>query len=120
MTSFVFRETLMGHLLLWGNAYAQIIRNGRGQVVAFYPLLPDRMEVGRTEKGELFTATKKMAETISYARMKSYMCFIDRLYLALLEQGWTLNEIDSMDVIYYLHLLKRKRGDEKVYIDSVL
>ena len=30
MTSFVFRETLMGHLLLWGNAYAQIVRDGRG------------------------------------------------------------------------------------------
>jgi phage portal protein BeeE len=59
MTSFVFRETLMGHLLLWGNAYAQIIRNGRGQVVAFYPLLPDRMEVGRTEKGELFYCYQK-------------------------------------------------------------
>ena len=29
MTSFVFRETLMSHLLLWGNAYAQIIRDGR-------------------------------------------------------------------------------------------
>ena len=27
MTSFIFRETLMSHLLLWGNAYAQIIRN---------------------------------------------------------------------------------------------
>ena len=26
MTSFVFRETLMTHLLLYGNAYAQIIR----------------------------------------------------------------------------------------------
>jgi len=26
MTSFVFRETLMSHLLIWGNAYAQIIR----------------------------------------------------------------------------------------------
>lgn len=54
MTSFVFRETLMGHLLLWGNAYAQIIRDGRGKVIALYPLLPDRMEVGRTEKGELY------------------------------------------------------------------
>ena len=30
MSSFVFRETLMTHLLLWRNAYAQIIRNGRG------------------------------------------------------------------------------------------
>ena len=27
MTSFVFRETLMSHLLIWGNAYAQIIRD---------------------------------------------------------------------------------------------
>lgn len=25
MTSFVFRETLMTHLLLWGNAYAQVV-----------------------------------------------------------------------------------------------
>ena len=53
MTSFVFRETLMGHLLLWGNAYAQIIRDGRGKVIGLYPLLPNRMEVSRTEKGEL-------------------------------------------------------------------
>lgn len=54
MTSFVFRETLMGHLLLWGNAYAQIIRDGRGKVIALYPLMPDKMTVERTEKGELF------------------------------------------------------------------
>lgn len=54
MTSFVFRETLMSHLLLWGNAYAQIIRDGRGRVMALYPLLPDRMEVDRTAIGELF------------------------------------------------------------------
>lgn len=32
MTSFVFRETLMTHLLLLGNAFAQIIRNGKGEV----------------------------------------------------------------------------------------
>lgn len=53
MTSFVFRETLMSHLLLWGNAYAQIIRNGRGQPVALYPLLPSKMEVNRSASGEL-------------------------------------------------------------------
>ena len=34
MTSFVFRETLMTHLLLWGNAYSQIIRNARGEIIA--------------------------------------------------------------------------------------
>ena len=53
MTSFVFRETLMAHLLLWGNAYAQIIRDGHGYPVALYPLLPDRMTVDRDPGGEL-------------------------------------------------------------------
>ncbi|NLL19737.1 MAG: hypothetical protein GX262_12050, partial [Clostridia bacterium] len=45
---------------------------------------------------------------------------IDKIYLALLEQGWTLNDIDTMDIIYYLKLLNRKRGNEKVYIDNIL
>lgn len=54
MTSFVFRETLMTHLLLWGNAYAQIIRNGKGEAVALYPLMPNKMTVDRDENGRLF------------------------------------------------------------------
>ena len=54
MTSFVFRETLMTHLLLWGNAYAQIIRNGKGEVIGLYPLMPDRMGVERDSKGQLY------------------------------------------------------------------
>lgn len=54
MTSFVFRETLMTHLLLWGNAYAQVIRNGKGEVVALYPLMPNRMSVDRDENGRLY------------------------------------------------------------------
>jgi len=54
MSSFVFRETLMTHLLLWGNAYAQIIRNGKGEVVALYPLMPNKMSVDRDEKGHLY------------------------------------------------------------------
>ena len=54
MTSFVFRETLMTHLLLWGNAYAQVIRNGKGEVIALDPLMPNRMQVNRNEKGQLY------------------------------------------------------------------
>lgn len=53
MTSFIFRETLMSHLLIWGNAYAQIIRDGAGRVMGLYPLLPNKMEVVRTESGGL-------------------------------------------------------------------
>ena len=54
MTSFVFRETLMSHLLIWGNAYAQIIRDGAGRVLGLYPLLPDKMEVQRDDKGSIY------------------------------------------------------------------
>ena len=54
MTSFVFRETLMSHLLIWGNAYAQIIRVGAGRVLGLYPLLPDKMEVQRDDKGNIY------------------------------------------------------------------
>ncbi len=54
MTSFVFRETLMSHLLIWGNAYAQIIRDGAGRVLGLYPLLPDKMEVQRDDRGNIF------------------------------------------------------------------
>ena len=53
MTSFVFRETLMTHLLLWGNAYAQIIRNGKGEVIGLYPLMPNRMTVDRDVFGRI-------------------------------------------------------------------
>ena len=59
MSSFVFRETLMTHLLLWGNAYAQIIRNGKGEVVALYPLMPNKMTVDRDENGHLFYAYRR-------------------------------------------------------------
>ncbi len=54
MSSFVFRETLMTHLLLWGNAYAQIIRNGKGEIVALYPLMPNKMSVNRDTDGRLY------------------------------------------------------------------
>lgn len=46
--------------------------------------------------------------------------FIDQIYLALLDLGWTLNEIDSMDIIYYLKLLKRKMDAKQTYIDEIL
>lgn len=76
MTSFVFRETLMTHLLLWGNAYAQIIRNGKGEVIALYPLMPDRMTVDRDDKGRLYyeyTVNMEDAQTMkgSLVRLSS-------------------------------------------------
>ena len=76
MSSFVFRETLMTHLLLWGNAYAQIIRNGKGEVIALYPLMPDRMTVDRDRDGKLYyeyTVSTDDAPTVkgTVVRLKS-------------------------------------------------
>lgn len=73
MTSFIFRETLMTHLLLWGNAYAQIIRNGKGEVVALYPLMPNKMTVDREADGRLwyyYTHTAEEAATMESSTVK--------------------------------------------------
>ena len=54
MVCCIFIETLMSHLLIWGNAYAQIIRDGAGRVLSLYPLLPNKMSVERDEKGKIY------------------------------------------------------------------
>jgi HK97 family phage portal protein len=59
MMSFVFRETLMSHLLLWGNAFAQIIRDGNNRILALYPLLPDKMTVIRNDNDEIYYVYNK-------------------------------------------------------------
>ncbi len=54
MTAYSFFEVALTHLLLWGNFYAQIIRNGKGEVLGLYPLMPDRMRVDRDENRHLY------------------------------------------------------------------
>lgn len=39
-----FRETLQGHVLTYGNGYAEIERNGAGVPMALWPLLPNKTE----------------------------------------------------------------------------
>lgn len=53
MTSFIWRESLLTHLLLWGNHYSQIVRSGRNGILGLYPLLPDQMTVDRASNGQL-------------------------------------------------------------------
>ena len=68
MTSFILREVMLAHLLLWGNSYSQIIRSGRNQITGLYPLLPDKMTVDRDKKGIL---TYTSCSGISLLRMRS-------------------------------------------------
>ena len=66
MTSYVFRETLQEHLLLWGNAYAEIRRDRVGRPVELWPWNPAGVQTKRADDGTLFyeiqeTATEKRA-----------------------------------------------------------
>ena len=72
MGSFVFRETLMTHLLLWGNAYAQIIRNGKGEVIALYPLMPNKMTVDRDADGHLYYKYMKSTDETQFLETRKF------------------------------------------------
>jgi HK97 family phage portal protein len=54
MTAFSFRTTLVQHKLLYGNAYAEIERDGRGRPVALWPIAPDRVDPMRDESGVFY------------------------------------------------------------------
>ncbi len=54
MTSFSFWETMVLQILLWGNSYAQVIRDGKNNVLALYPLPQENVEVDRDEKGHIY------------------------------------------------------------------
>ena len=69
MNSFIMREVMMSHLLLWGNSYSQIIRNGRGEIIALYPLMPEKMRIDRADDGRLYyTYTSDKQGTFIFRR----------------------------------------------------
>lgn len=51
MTSVVWRELGMVHMLGWGNAYSEIEWRGNGAAAAFWPIHPSRVNVRRTVAG---------------------------------------------------------------------
>ena len=71
MTAFVFWETLMTHLLLWGNAYAQIVRDGKNTVLGLYPLLPENVEVDRMRAASSIISTTHTRMKFRESRIKT-------------------------------------------------
>jgi len=49
MTAIAFKEAMLFGALTWGNGYAEIVKNARGQVSEMWPLLPDRVVPRRRE-----------------------------------------------------------------------
>ena len=54
MTAATFWETMMAHVLLWGNCYAEIERNIYGDPVAMWVIPPNCIAPNRTEDGDLY------------------------------------------------------------------
>lgn len=54
MGSFTWRQIMLNHVLLRGNAYAEIQRDNRGVAIALWPIHPDRVVARRRESGELY------------------------------------------------------------------
>lgn len=55
MSAVTFKETLQGHAVTWGNAFAEIQWDyDMGVPLALWPLRPDKMKVGRDQNNEIF------------------------------------------------------------------
>lgn len=67
MTAFAMREYWMMSLALWGNAYTQIIRNFRGEVVELWPLNPAGTRCERLPDGRVIYRTQINADPYGYS-----------------------------------------------------
>lgn len=67
MTSFELRETLMGHLGTWGNAYAEIEYDRAGRPLGLWPLRPDRTTPERVNGNLIYNTTLPTGETVPLA-----------------------------------------------------
>lgn len=65
-TAMQYREATQAHLLLWGNSYSQIERSYAGDVIALWPLRPDRMQVIRPEKEVIYVYHTTNGEKIEF------------------------------------------------------
>jgi HK97 family phage portal protein len=56
-STYSWRETIMGHVLTYGNGYSEIIRNGAGMPVAIYPIHPERVQITRIDERLVYVYT---------------------------------------------------------------
>lgn len=70
MISMIYRETCLYHLFLWGNSVSIIERNQLGQVVALWPVHPDRWEIERKGKRLIYHITLENGTIKPFPRRK--------------------------------------------------
>jgi HK97 family phage portal protein len=65
MSAFRFKRLMQAWALLWGNAYAEIVINGRGQITELWPWRPDKVRVDVVDKDLVYTYQMASGEMIS-------------------------------------------------------
>lgn len=70
MTAQIMREVGMGHVLLWGNSYAEIVRNRMGEVIELWPITPNRVQVKLFNGEMVYTIKMTTGEDVVLARDK--------------------------------------------------
>lgn len=54
MPAMTWKESMLSHVLLWGNAYSEIVTDRSGAIVALWPITPDRVTPKRRVNGEIY------------------------------------------------------------------
>jgi HK97 family phage portal protein len=67
--AFEWREMMAGHLALRGNAYNQIVTDGRGNITGLIPLHPDRVQILLQTNGDYgYRYTQPNGAIVTYSR----------------------------------------------------
>lgn len=64
MTAKGFREVMMAHILAWGNGYAEKVIDGMGEVVALWPIPPNRVRLDRKDNKLIYRISVDGEEVI--------------------------------------------------------
>ena len=68
-TPFSWREMMMGHLALRGNAFNQLVVNGQGEVTDLLPIHPDRVKIELLDNGSYrFQVKQRDGTSVPYRR----------------------------------------------------
>jgi HK97 family phage portal protein len=68
-TPFEWREMMMGHLALRGNAFNQMISNGAGEITQLIPLHPDRVRMELLDSGNFrYLIAQRDGSTVTLSR----------------------------------------------------
>lgn len=90
MTAFSFREAMLVQALIWGNGYAEIVRNMRGDAMELWPLSPERCRLVRNAFGDLLLEVSNTGGNV-------YLDYRDVFHI----HGPSIDGIEGLSVVSY-------------------